>query len=136
MSKSLEAYAMALNVANCSPPLDDLEVRVVARKAWRYEELERNAFSAGGIAPLRKGDLNLDPDAYWLLGNLLINHWNRNKFALPKSYARSIGWSSRRLRQAAERIEKHGPIRRLSRGGKGEGDCAIYGWVPDRRRGG
>jgi hypothetical protein len=94
------------DVANCSPPLDDLEVRVVARKAWRYEELERNAFSAGGIAPLRKGDLNLDPDAYWLLGNLLINHWNRNKFALPKSYARSIGWSSRRLRQAAERIEE------------------------------
>jgi hypothetical protein len=46
--QQLEAYAMALNVANCIPPLDDLEARVVARKAWRYEELGRNAFSAGG----------------------------------------------------------------------------------------
>jgi hypothetical protein len=126
--QELCSFAMRLN-AQCFPPLSDVEILQIAESAWRYTERGLNAFSGDAVVAIRKDDVNkLDPDSTWLLAHLNLNHWARECFVLPKSYAKAIGWSPQRLRKATKRIEAAKIIHRTARGGNHAGDCATYAW--------
>jgi hypothetical protein len=131
----LLTFSRAYNEDRMDPALPDTVAVEKAYSAWKYEQLGLNAFGGRAIIiiPDRVGALS--PDAVWLYGKMQRQHWDHAWFAVPKNYAAPVLSWRRQYNAIGELIEARA-IRRLSRGGRFEGDAATYAWVKKGEKGG
>jgi len=134
------------NAALCKPPLDDDEVRKIARSAWRYK-IEGRLMVPGMASAilLPRDDLDQllragETDALALLAQFRKAHiGRRNVFAAsPKALERDrlIGsWNHHRYRNATRKLCELDFLEKISNGGKGPNDPALYSFKKGYRFG-
>jgi hypothetical protein len=129
----LLAFGRSYNGENMQPPLSDSIVAQKALQAWHYEQMGTNAFGQRSvIIPERLSDLG--PDALFLYGRLQRDHFWRDQFTMARAYGVSVGLGRRRLTNATKELIAAKAIRRLTRGGRHEGDAPMYAWVKKGER--
>ena len=124
----LLAFARSYNEENMQPPLSDNVAAEKALQAWRYEQMGTNAFGQRSvIIPERLSDLG--PDALFLYGRLQRDYFWRDQFTMASKYGASFGMGRRRQTNATKALMAAKAIRRLTRGGRFDGDAPMYAWI-------
>jgi hypothetical protein len=124
----LLTFARALNEENMAPALADSIVIEKACSAWKYEQMGLNTFGQRAvIIPGRLSDAG--PDVQWLFAMLQRDYFWLDVFPVPKDYAKRRGMGWWRQSNAMRELLARKTIRRVSRGGRFEGDAATYAWV-------
>ncbi len=125
----LEGRARELNRL-LSPPLSDEEVAGVVESAWNYQVRGRNFAGRGRFAVTLEsefGCLSATPHALALLWYLRFHHAMDHTFAIsPVGLAKVLGWHSRRVARARDRLMETGFVKRLHKGGSRPGDCSRF----------
>lgn len=134
-SAELEARALILNEAICSPPLDHAEVLGAVRSAWRYQIEGRNWVGEEPRVSVKPSEIPLlhgNADAVMVLCLLRSYQGQRDKFAISvKALARSEWlprWSPNRIRKARAALIEAGFLTLHHEGGSRPGDASLYGW--------
>ena len=129
--------ARRFNEQHLSPPLPDAEVVKTANSAWKYQTVGRNWMGSRGyvhwsVEQAQKCGLHKrGGDAIILMTILQAKHVNREvPFAVA---ARAMaeqevirGWSEHRTRKALEAAVELRLIQIVRKGGRGQGDPALY----------
>jgi hypothetical protein len=140
LSRSCETEEQLLRLALAENakfplPLDDREVKKLARSAWDYEERGLNFIGVGHVVPIRHAEIDEvmaeSPDAFILLTKLRRHHWAR-PFVVANAMAEVMppdGWPVKRLAAARSYLERNGYIQQIRNAGRGIGP-ALYKWPP------
>jgi hypothetical protein len=124
----LLAFARSYNEENMQPPLSDSIVAQKAASAWHYEQMGTNLFGQRSIIiPERLGDLSAD--AWFLYGHLQREHFWRDQFTMASTYGAAFGMGRRRQSNATKALIAAKVFKRLTRGGRFEGDAPMYAWI-------
>jgi Bifunctional DNA primase/polymerase, N-terminal/Primase C terminal 1 (PriCT-1) len=130
-----------INERSCDPPLPDADVVKTACSAWNYEQEGKNYVGRGKFlttpAATFKALISVPGGCEALALHMLLRstHKTGTKFAVaPKAMARDRtlpGWSHVRVRKARNILVDGGVLKRVSRGGSGPGDPALFCFAED-----
>jgi Bifunctional DNA primase/polymerase, N-terminal len=130
----LLAFARAFNEENIEPMLHDSIVVEKCASAWRYETLGLNTFGQRAvIVPERIGQ-SVGPDAIYLFMHLQHDFFWTDEFPMASTYGEKFGMGRRRLYKATAQLIAAKVIKRLSTGGRFEGDAPLYAWIKGRKQ--
>jgi len=89
---------------------------------------ERMLLASGRSSSL-KGSAIWVADALFLYGRLQRDYFWRDQFTMASKYGASFGMGRRRQTNATKALMAAKAIRRLTRGGRFDGDAPMYAWI-------
>ena len=125
--EALVDVARTFNADALGPPKPDDVVVKTARSAWGYEERGENWVSRPRVSVSKK-ELDLPPQALWLLCRLHFLNGPNAEFMIANGFAKHLGWSENMLRTNRKRLLEAGYIRE-TRPAAPPHQVALYRWA-------